>query len=202
MTESRLPSHVLRCFVETLSTGLGPDALPAVLKNAGLPAEWACTEKYLGPLDDAHAADAYARLQAALRTYYGRGARGTLMRIGEILWESLLGNASFTIKTQATLVRRFPVGLRRKPALELLARLLSAKEGDLAVHTLDLNLLLVDHACPSAMGQSASAPICFVTQGLVREALYWAVGQEHDIEETSCRAMGAADCKFKITLGG
>jgi len=201
MPEALFPARVLRRFVDMLSADLGHETLSTVLEKAGLPAEWAHSQ-HLGPLDDARAADAYARLQAALRTYYGRGARGILLRIGTNMWAHLLNDAPFALKTQATLMRGFPVGLRRKSALELLARLLSTKNGDITVHTLDLDLLLVDHASSAAQSQPEAAPICFVTQGLVREALYWALGVEHDIEESSCCAMGAADCKFKITIGG
>lgn len=81
-------------------------------------------------------------------------------------------------------------------------RLLSDKPGDVTVHTLDLDLLLVDHVSPTTLGQKDSAPICYVTQGLIREALYWAVSREFDIEETSCRAAGHNNCEFKITVGG
>jgi hypothetical protein len=35
----------------------------------------------------------------------------------------------------------------------LLARLLAAKPGDITVHTLDLDLLLVDHVSPTTDGQ-------------------------------------------------
>ncbi|MFZ5880700.1 MAG: V4R domain-containing protein [Chloroflexota bacterium] len=200
MPEILLPARILRRFVEALDTNLGAEAFSAVLEKAGLPPEWAQPE-HLGPLDETRAAEIYARLQAALRTYYGRGARGILTRIGAKLWTVMLNEAPFALRTQAPLVRRLPLGLRRKAALELLARILSARENDLTVHTLDVNLLVVDHASPSTLGRSESAPICYVTLGLLREALYWAVGTEHDIEETTCRAAGAAECKFKITIG-
>lgn len=200
MREALLPARILNRFVEALSSTLGADSFSAVLEKAGLPPEWSQTEHF-GPLDNARAAEVYARLQAALRTYYGRGARGILMRIGAKLWGTLLNEAAIPLKAQAALVRRLPLGVRRKAALELLAHMLGAVDNDLTVHTLDMNLLFVDHAAPTALGQSESTPICHVTLGLLREALYWAVGEEHDIEEISCRAVGAADCKFKITIG-
>ena len=124
------------------------------------------------------------------------------MRIGAKLWQSLLDDASFGIKTQAALMRGLPKSARRKPALELLARILSAANGSITVHTLDLDLLFVDQTSPTALGQTDDTPICFVTFGLIRECLYWADGQEHDIEERACRAMGAHQCEFKITIGG
>ena len=195
------PSRILRRFVETLSTELGPETFAGVLSNAGLPAEWS-QPAHFSALDDQRAAQAYSRLQAALRTYYGRGARGTLLRIGTKLWEQLLNDAAFGIKAQAAIIQGLPKNLRRKPALELLTRILGSASGDVSVHTLDLELLLVDHASATTLDQSDPAPICYVTLGLIRECLFWAVGQEHDIEERACKAAGAPQCEFKITFGG
>jgi predicted hydrocarbon binding protein len=92
--------------------------------------------------------------------------------------------------------------MRRKSALELLARILSALPGNITVHTIDLDLLVVDQASPTTLDQSDDAPLCFVTLGMIRECLYWADGQEHDIEERICRASGARQCEFKIIIGG
>jgi len=84
----------------------------------------------------------------------------------------------------------------------LLARILSTTAGNITVHTLDLDLLLVDQSSPTTLNQSDDAPVCFVTFGLIRECLYWADGQVYDIEERACHAMGARQCEFKVTIGG
>lgn len=200
MANAAFPAFIMRRFVETLSSDVGHDTFSAVLSKAGLPEEWAHAAHF-GALDDVNTALAYSRLQAALRTYYGRGARGILMRIGTKLWDQLLDDSAFGIKTQARLIRGLPKPLRRKPALELLAKLLSVTAGDVTVHTLDLDLLLVDHASATTLNQKDDGSICFVTFGLIRECLFWADGQEHDIEERTCRALGANQCEFKITIG-
>ncbi|MBK8783412.1 MAG: hypothetical protein IPO22_16770 [Anaerolineales bacterium] len=201
MSEPTFPSPIMTKFVDMLSTEIGHETVTAVLSKAGLPKEWAHPSHFIA-LDEARIAQAYSTLQAAIRTYYGRGARGILMRIGAKLWQGLLNDASFGIKAQAALIRGLPKSARRKPALELLARILSAANGSITVHTQDLDLLLVDQASATALNQSDNAPVCFVTFGLIRECLYWADGQEHDIEERACRAMGAHQCEFKITIGG
>ncbi|MDP1545054.1 MAG: 4-vinyl reductase [Anaerolineales bacterium] len=201
MSQLRFSPAIMRRFVETLSNSIGADTFSAVLSKAGLPKEWA-KPLHFAALDDGRTAEAYSRLQSALRAYYGRGARGILLRIGAKLWQALLDDASFGNKAQALLLRGLPKPLRLKPTLELLARLLGSDKGDISLHTLDLDLLLVDQASPTTLGQSDDAPICFVTLGLIRECLYWADGVEHDIEERACRAMGARQCEFKITIGG
>lgn len=201
MTETTFPVRVMRRFVETLSSEIGHETFSAVLSKSGLPEEWADSVHFMA-LDEARTAHAYARLQSALRTYYGRGARGILLRIGTKLWDQLLDDSSLGLKAQAALIRGLPKSARRKPALELLVRILGTSAGNITVHTLDLDLLFVDQKSPTTLEQSDDAPICFVTYGLIRECLFWADGQVYDIEERACRALGARQCEFKIIIGG
>ncbi len=200
MSEPKFPSRILRRFVETVEVELGVDQFHAMLALSRLPAEWASPQTFLktNPTESAHT---YASMQAAMRTYYGRGARGVLLRVGQRLWNLLLEDAALGGKTQAALIRRLPLTTRQKPILELLARLIGAQSGDITIHTLDLDLLLVDHASPAAQNHYSASPICFVTQGLIRESLFWATGQGFDVEETCCKAMGQNTCEFKITAG-
>lgn len=193
-------SVAMRHFVETLCLEIGQDAYSTVLSKAGLAEAWAQADHFYG-WDSARASQAYARLQAALRTYYGRGARGILLRIGAKLWGKFLAGASLRIKIWAALIRMMPKTLRRRLALELLMQMVDAGNGQFTLHSLDLDLLLVDHASPSTQGQSSDTAICFVTLGLIQECLYWTVGETYDIEERACRATGARQCEFKITSG-
>ena len=200
MSEPKFSSRILRRFVETLAVELGSDHLPAMLALSGLPAEWAKPPTF-SKMKATEAAQTYAALQSAIRTYYGRGARGVLLRVGQRLWGFLLADAALVGKTQAALIRRLPRNSRRKSVTELLARLLGSQPGDITVHSQDLDLLLVDRASPAAQGQHASRPVCYVTQGLIRESLLWATGQAFDVEETSCKATGQDTCEFKISAG-
>jgi predicted hydrocarbon binding protein len=201
MRDRTLSSHFLHRFVKTIASELEQENLSIVLEKAGLPSDWSDPARW-GSLDGKAVAEAYASLQKGMRTYYGRGARGILIRVGSNLWKHLLDAAPVALKAQSKILFGLPVNARRKSALELLARLLADQRGDVTVHTLDLDLLLVDKASPGTLGQSESERICFVTLGLLRECLFWATGQEHDIEEISCRANGDEACEFKITIGG
>lgn len=200
MSETKFSNRILRRFVETVALELGNDQFIAMLALAKLPPEWSKPETF-AKTDPVASTKTYAALQAAMRTYYGRGARGVLLRVGQRLWNHLLDDAALGGKAQAAVIKRLPLTTRRKSALELLARFISNEPGDITVHTLDLDLLLVDHASPLTDGQRDSAPICFVTQGMIRESLFWATGQGYDVEETSCKAQGHNNCEFKITTG-
>ncbi|MFZ5855331.1 MAG: 4-vinyl reductase [Chloroflexota bacterium] len=197
--------RLLRSFVQTVSAELGTDTLSAVLDKAGLSLLLADPSTGSGRrpaavarLDASAAAHSYAGIQQSLRVYYGRGARGILLRVGAQFWKRLLNEASLTLKPQIPIARGLSTAARPKPALDLLARLLSFKAGDITVHTLDLDLLLVDHVSPTTYEQRDDESICWVTMGLMRESLFWAAGREYDITETSCRANGAGQCEFHI----
>ena len=200
MSEIKFSSRILRRFAETIALELGADQFSAMLSLANLPAEWKTPDAFLklNPYDAAHV---YAALQTAMRTYFGRGARGVLLRVGQRLWHNLLDDAALGIKAQAAVVKRLPLASRRKPTLELLAKFMGAQSGDIAVHTLDMDLLFVDTASPSTHDQSEPSPICFVTQGLLRESLFWATGKTYDVDEIHCKAHGEHACEFKITGG-
>ena len=200
MSETKFSNRILRRFVETVAVELGTDQFNAILGLSKLPVEWASPDTFL-KTDSTESAKTYAALQAALRTYYGRGARGVLLRVGQRLWNFLLDDAALGGKAQAALIKRLPITSRRKSILELLARLVGNQPGDIVVHNQDLDLLLVDHASPAAENQHDSHPICFVTQGLIRESMFWATGQGFDVEETSCKATGKETCEFKIMAG-
>ena len=201
MRDQTLSSHFLHQFVDTIANELGQDNLSIVLEKAGLPSDWSDPERWES-LTRTTPIEAYAGLQKAMRTYYGRGARGILIRVGGSFWKRLLEDAPLAVKAQSKLIFGLSLNARRKAALEVLARLIGDQRGDVTVHTLDLDLLLADKSSPTTLGQNESERICYVTLGLLRECLYWATNQEHDIEETSCRANGEEACEFKISIGG
>jgi predicted hydrocarbon binding protein len=200
MDESTLPVYILKRFTESLRAQVGTDAIKAVFEKASLPPDWADPAR-MSDLDNVSAAQTYSQIQGAMRTYYGRGARGILFRIGSVMWEKILNDAPFVIKAQSKLVHTLPAAMRFKPALEILAKTMSPHAGDVTVHTLDLDWLFVDRISPTTLGHREDTPICFVTQGLIRECLFWATGRELDIEEISCRAMGQKECEFRIITG-
>jgi predicted hydrocarbon binding protein len=160
-----------------------------ILTKADLPADLA-DPRAVSRYTSQSAAETYARVQKAMRIYYGRGACGTLVRIGRLLWARLLEAASISERTTAQFIRTLPPALRRKAALELLARFMREKPIGAAVRTLNVDLMLVDQASASCLGQSEVSPVCYVTLGLIQENLFWATARDHDIEEVSCRAGG------------
>src|SRR5258708_34048544 len=147
---------------------LGRCELNGMLVMANLPAEWKKNPDVFLTMDPYNSAHVYAALQTAMRTYFGRGARGVLLRVGQRLWNHLLDDATLGIKAQAAVVKRLPLASRRKPTLERLAKFLSAQPNEIVIHTLDLDLLFVDNASPAAHDHTEPNPMWFVTQALIR----------------------------------
>jgi len=196
-----LPVRFFRQFLDTLKGELGSETLTRVLEKAGLAADL-IDPQAVSRFTSQSAAETYARIQKGLRLYYGRGARGALVRIGRLLWPRLLESASFSEKAQAQLVRTLPPAMRRKAALELLARFMREKPEGTTIHTLDLDMMLVDHASATTQAQQETLAVCYVTLGLIQENLFWATAREHDVDEVTCRATGGNACEFKIKLEG
>jgi predicted hydrocarbon binding protein len=117
------------------------------------------------------------------------------------MWNRMLAQANLLEKAEMEIVRWLPVPARRRRMLDLVADTLQTGGGSASVYTLDLDLLMVDHSAAAAINQTSTEPICFVTLGLIQAALFWATGQEADMEEIACRAVGAPACEFKIKLG-
>jgi predicted hydrocarbon binding protein len=195
-----ISSRLLQFFLQVTLEELGAADLELVLSPAKMqPARM--DQDALVRLDGAQAAELYADLQQALRTYYGRGARGLLLRIGRKLWDRLVLAATFREKAELEVTRRLPVPARRRRALAFVADRLQEGGGSASVQLLDLDLLLADQASAASLHQSSGRGVCFVTLGLIQGALFWATGREVDVEEIACKAAGAAACEFKVTVG-
>jgi predicted hydrocarbon binding protein len=190
---------VVQFFVDASIQEVGLEKFPAILAECGLDRTVIEKDSLTG-MDPVRAAETYAALQQALRSFYGRGARGLLQRVGRGIWERMAAPTSFREKAEFEIARRLPVPARRRRALDLVAERLREGGGMLTVHTLDLDLLLVDHTGAACCGQRSAEPICYVTLGLIDGAFYWAAGHEVDVEEIACKATGAVACEFKVKL--
>ena len=196
-----LSNRLFQFFLASATQEVGQDKLAAILAEGHVPLSLLVKSPHERS-NGADLATSYATLQQALRQYYGYGARDTLLRIGAGVWNRLVAQASFLEKAELEVARRLPVPARRRRILGLVAGCLREDGGAASVHTLDLDLLLVDHGSAATLNQISNRPICFVTLGLIQGALLWATGHEADLEEVACKAAGAPACEFKVKLGG
>jgi predicted hydrocarbon binding protein len=200
-TAPSLSNRFVVLFVSVAQAEVGEGELATVLTRVDLHPP-VIGKKALNGLEGIRAAEFYATFQQGLRLFYGRGARGSLLRIGRSMWKGMVAQASLVEKAELEIVRRLPVPARRRRVLEVVAERLREGGGSASVHMLDIDLLLSDRSSAATCRQSSNRSICFVTLGMIQEALVWATGQEADVEEIACKAAGAPACEFKISYGG
>jgi len=191
------PPTLLRHFIQTANQEVGRNELAQIINDPSL-----LDLNAISSLNELQAAETFAEIQRRLRVYYGRGARGILLRIGQNLSKPVHQQQGILTRLLAVGVKIIPAGMRHKPALELLARVMRGREGSVSVHSMDLNLLFVDSSSPTTTGLQETQPVCFVTLGLIRGVLFWATGKDYDVEETGCCAMGNDACEFKVVVSG
>jgi predicted hydrocarbon binding protein len=191
-----LSNRQVRRFLLAIQEVMGLGGLTTVLRQGGL-------VRFAGalPPDNDHpglAAAEYAALIQAIENYYGRGARGTLLRIGYASFNGLTASQPRRAALYRLLFRVLPLRSRQILTLRWLAHEMAGPGGRVTVHLDSQHTIFVDHESDATVGRSRDTEICWVTAGQIREALKWGTGREHDVTEVACKAKGDPACRFEI----
>jgi len=177
---------------------MGENGLNAVLRNSGL-------EKFIGNfppdnLEPAIQTSQYARLNAAIEEFYGRGGRGILKRIGKASFE-------YAVREQAALLGLAGAALKLLPERQRIKFILNSMVGALKksnpqvngwVDDSGANVAYLETTCGICHSRTSDKPICHLYIGSIGEAVRWATGREHEITETHCLAKGDEYCRFEV----
>jgi predicted hydrocarbon binding protein len=195
--DTPLPNARARRLMLAIQDVMGQSGLATVLRQAGL-------QRYasaLPPADEAPGLKAaeLAGLMQAIENYYGRGARGTLTRVGAAAFKRLVADQRLRARAFRTLLRLRPAPARKVQALRWLAAQ-TADRGHpcMTVHYDGQQVLVVDGESVCTAGRTRDTAICWVTLGEIQEALKWGTGREFDVVEARCRAQGDAECRFEV----
>ena len=142
-----------------------------------------------------------SNLNRAMEMIYGpRGARGLALRSGRAMYDRLVDAFDLPTGFNDLAFRLLPVQTRLKIGVPALARVFTqhtdqthraADKGSYFDYTVE--------RCAVCWGQTAAAPLCYLTVGLLQEAASaLGRGQEFRVVQTECRATGAAVCVFRI----
>lgn len=191
-----LPNARMRRFMLAVQEVMGRSGLATILRQAGL-------QHYAGhlPPDTSQTvlrAVEYTALVQAIENYYGRGARGTLTRIGHAAFDQLVKGQKFRAQLYRLAFLVLPLQQRKLMALRWLAQEMARPGGRVTVHLDDRHIAFVDRESDTTFGRTRDAEICWVTLGEIQEALKWATGAEYDVTEMSCKAKGDPACRFDI----
>jgi hypothetical protein len=191
-----LPNARMRLLLLAIQDVVGRGGLMTVLRQARLQR---FTDRT--PLYDQHPqinAVEYSAAIQAIEHYYGRGARGTLIRVGQAFHRQLRAHHAALAQFRRLSGLVLPLRQRQRWALTWLAETLAAPSGRVEVTPNGGGWLLLDHECDSGFGRRSEAPSCWVTLGAIQEALVLATGHDHDITEVSCKTTGDPVCRFEI----
>lgn len=199
MTAERFMVNALaRQALEAIQEVMGENGLNAVLRAAGL-------ERFVGNfppdnLEPGVRAEEYARLNAAIEEFYGRGGRGFLRRIGRASFQ-------YGVREQPVLMGMAGIALKALPARQRVKFVLNSvadalKKSNPAViaevSEEDDRIFYTESTCAICEGRQAAEPVCHLYVGSLSEAVKWATGAEWRVSETHCRARGDAFCRFAV----
>lgn len=177
---------------------MGENGLNAVLRTSGL-------ERFIGnfppnDLNPSIQASQYARLNAAIEDFYGRGGRGMLKRIGKASFE-------YAVREQAALLGVAGVALKLLPERQRIKFILNSMVGALKKSNAQVEawvddsgerVAYLESTCAICQGRTSQTPVCHLYVGSIGEAVRWATGREHEIIETQCIAKGDPHCRFEV----
>jgi predicted hydrocarbon binding protein len=191
-----IPARLFKYLLEAVEEQLGLYSLNLIIHNAGL--NNYLDEQIMPEGGEEVWASEYAAFIGAVRQYYGTGARGCLLRAGQQVFRSLLADADILQKVEIAMWKKMPLGRKTHKILDFLASQLRGSDGEVSVYFQDTDIIFVDLTSFSTIRQTAQEPVCWVTLGMLQEALLTVFGVESDIEEISCRAAAAESCTFRI----
>jgi predicted hydrocarbon binding protein len=177
---------------------MGENGLNAVLRASGL-------ERFVGnfppnDLNPSIQASQYARFNAAIEEFYGRGGRGMLKRIGKASFEYGMREQSALLGVASAALKLLPERQRIKFILNQVAGALKKSNPQVEAWVDDSGerVAYLESTCAICNSRTSETPVCHLYVGSIGEAVRWATGREHEIIETQCIAKGDPHCRFEV----
>ena len=196
--DAMIVNALVRQALTSAQEVMGENGLNAVLRTSGL-------EKFIGSLppdnlEPSIQASQYAKLNEAIESFYGRGGRGMLRRIGKASFQ-------YAVREQAALLGIAGIALKLLPEKQRIKFILNSMAGALKKSNPRVEawlddggerLAYLESTCGICYGRQSEMPVCHLYVGSITEAVLWASGKEHQILETHCLAKGDPYCRFEV----
>lgn len=177
---------------------IGENGLNAVLQASGL-------ERYIGnyPPDDLEPGvktSEYARFNGAIEDVYGRGGRGILKQVGRASFRYAIEEQAILMGLAGMAMKTLPKKQRIKFILNSLIKALEKSKSDVDVGLEEKagKVIFAEKTCAICFGRESDMPICHLYVGKLSEAIRWATGDDYQVKETACIAMGDPYCQFEV----
>jgi predicted hydrocarbon binding protein len=199
MPEHRpMPNAALRVLLEAIEDVMGENGTKAVLNAGGL-------SNYIDNFPpkslemEANFAE-YGAAQQAVEDFYGpRGARAMLLRIGRATFQFGLRDQPAILGLAGIALKALPEKTRMKLILDRMAKAAEERVNQPTIvrEEADAFYFIVEE-CPCRWRPPHDKPCCYVTVGVLMEAMAWITGKLHKVEEVACISNGASGCVYRI----
>ena len=135
-----------------------------------------------------------------MEDFYGpRGARAMLLRIGRATFRFGLKDQPAILGLAGIALKALPEHARMKLILEKMASAATDRINQPThVREEDDAFYFIADECPCRWRPEHDKPACFVTVGVLQEAMLWAAGKNFKVEEVACISNGASACVYRI----
>lgn len=146
-------------------------------------------------------ADYSAMIQSLEEIYGRRGGRVFALRAGRATFDELLATYGSLVGVSDLAFRLIPLKVKVVIGINAMAKVFNiVSDQETVVYDRPEYLYYVVKRCPVCWSRRGeNLPVCFSQVGLIKEGLHWVSnGQEFDVKEVQCRAMGHEVCAFEI----
>ncbi len=196
--EAVIVNALVRQALVSAQEVMGENGLNAVLRSVGL-------GRFIGnfPPNDTNPGiktTEYAQFNEAIESFYGRGGKGMLRRIGKASFQYGVREQGALMGVAGAALKLMPVRGRIKFVLNGMVNALKKtnpqvnawveEDGD--------RIAYCESTCAICLGRHSDQPVCHLYVGSVGEAVRWATDQDYEIVETHCIARGDPYCRFEV----
>lgn len=194
----RFTNALMRQAILAIGEVMGERGLKVVLRQAGLTRY--VDELPANNLEQGVSTVEYATLNQAVEEFYGRAGKGMLRRIGRASFRYGVEEQATLMGVAGTALKLMPQKTRIKFILTQTAKSLMDVNDETYIEVQETpeGFVLADFTCGVCCCRKAERPICHLYVGSISEAVRWATGQDYDVHEIECRAMGADACRFLV----
>lgn len=204
MNEGRIDNLIMRVFLETTESIIGPNGMKSVLNYGGL-------REYIDaypPDDDVKdiPVDHLRCLYQSLHEMFGdNGARTLMLRVGRENVRRGLEKRPAIAKAMRVAGHLVPETMKMKLALERLSEYIQgASSNDADTPPIEIReekdyFYLIQQDNLESEGITSQQPVCCVERGIIEALMEWITGHPHEVEEVECRAMGNAVDVFRVS---
>ncbi len=194
----RFTNALMRQAILAIGDVMGERGLKVVLRQAGLTRY--VDELPANNLEQGVSTVEYATLNQAVEEFYGRAGKGMLRRIGRASFRYGVEEQATLMGVAGTALKLMPQKTRIKFILTQTAKSLMDVNDETYIEVQETpeGFVLADFTCGVCCCRKAEHPICHLYVGSISEAVRWATGQDYEVREIECRAMGADACRFLV----